>query len=69
VKNRYREFSRVTQMWRHIRNIMYFGFAHSKKTMGPGSLAMFCPTCPQPGFNLPENWKDDPEQLVYVLIY
>lgn len=29
---------------------------------GAGSLAMFCATCPQPGVNIPENWKEDPNQ-------
>ena len=27
----------------------------------PGELAVECPTCPQPGVNLPEGWKDVPE--------
>jgi hypothetical protein len=26
----------------------------------PGSLALFCPSCPQPGINLPVNWKELP---------
>ena len=26
----------------------------------PGSLALFCPSCPQPGINLPPNWKELP---------
>jgi hypothetical protein len=25
-----------------------------------GSLAIFCPSCPQPGINLPQDWKDLP---------
>jgi hypothetical protein len=24
-----------------------------------GSMAIFCPTCPQEGINLPDNWKND----------
>jgi hypothetical protein len=27
----------------------------------PGALAIFCPSCPQPGINLPPNWKDLPD--------
>lgn len=53
-------------MWRNIQNIIRFGFAHSGNDMGPGSLAMFCPSCPQPGINLPENWNEDPEQYVPI---
>ena len=26
----------------------------------PGSLTIFCPSCPQPGINLPPDWKDLP---------
>jgi hypothetical protein len=26
----------------------------------PRSLALFCPFCPQPGINLPVNWKELP---------
>jgi len=62
-QNRYREFSRVSRMWRNIQNIIRFGFGHSPdKTIGPGSLALFCAACPQPGINLPDRWEDDPEQ-------
>jgi hypothetical protein len=62
-QNRYREFLRVSRMWRNIQNIIQFGFGHdSGASMGKGSLAMFCPTCPQPGINLPDGWENDPEQ-------
>jgi len=30
----------------------------------PGSLAIFCPACPQPGINLPKEWKQDPKKYV-----
>jgi len=30
------------------------------KSSDPGSLSIFCPACPQPGINLPSNWKDLP---------
>ena len=26
----------------------------------PGSLALFCPSCPQPGINLPPDWMELP---------
>lgn len=28
--------------------------------LAPGSLSIFCPSCPQPGINLPPNWMDLP---------
>lgn len=37
-----------------------FGFGHAQDRMpGVGDLALFCPACPQPGINLPPDWKDD----------
>jgi hypothetical protein len=27
----------------------------------PGNLAIFCPSCPQPGINLPPDWNDLPK--------
>ena len=27
-------------------------------------LANYCPACPQPGINLPEDWKDDPNRCI-----
>jgi len=30
------------------------------ETSFPGDLTIFCPSCPQPGINLPPNWKSLP---------
>jgi len=30
------------------------------ESLDAGSLSIFCPSCPQPGVNLPPNWKDLP---------
>lgn len=27
----------------------------------PGNLTIFCPSCPQPGINLPPDWRDLPK--------
>ena len=35
---------------------------------GPGDLAIFCLTCPQPGVNIPEDWKEEVEQYVHHMI-
>jgi hypothetical protein len=44
---------------------MQNGFGHDDSiSPGNGDLALFCPACPQPGINLPKNWKDDPNQSV-----
>jgi hypothetical protein len=56
---------RVSREWRHLQLLMKNGFGHDdSKSPGNGDLALFCPACPQPGINLPENWKKDPNQSV-----
>ncbi|TFK59289.1 hypothetical protein BDN72DRAFT_734315, partial [Pluteus cervinus] len=64
--NRYHELSRVIRQWRLMKYLKWFGFAHSKKTPGRGELALFCATCPQPGINLPDDWEDDEDELLYM---
>jgi hypothetical protein len=32
-----------------------------------GSIAIFCPACPQPGLNLPDDWKEKYSSYVYIL--
>lgn len=34
-----------------------------------GMLAIFCPSCPQPGVNLPSNWHDDQAQTAYTRLF
>lgn len=36
---------------------------------GPAELALFCPACPQPGINLPTDWKKDPRDWIYWRSY
>jgi hypothetical protein len=56
---------RVSRQWRHLRLLMQNGFGHDDSiSPGDGDLALFCPACPQPGINLPETWKDDPNRSV-----
>jgi len=54
---------RVSRQWRDLTNRKRFGFGHDldRKT-GNGDLALFCPACPQPGINLPNNWQSQPDQ-------
>lgn len=63
LKNRYRELMRVSRIWRNLKYRKWHGFAHGKDTIpGPGTLALFCVACPQPGINLPQGWEDDTDQ-------
>jgi hypothetical protein len=56
MKDRYRELIRVSRQWRHLKQMKWHGFGHEPDRIPtPGSLAIFCPSCPQPGLNLPSN--------------
>jgi hypothetical protein len=46
----------------------WFGFGHREEDPGPGELALFCPACPQPGINIPEDWRDQPDEYGSVSI-
>lgn len=50
-QNRYRELLRVSRQWRILKMKKWGGFGHRAHTPVPGELALFCPTCPQPGIN------------------
>ncbi|KAI6125608.1 hypothetical protein EDD16DRAFT_1517081 [Pisolithus croceorrhizus] len=57
-RDRYRELMRVSQLWRDLKHRKWFGIGHgAEKDPGDGGLALFCPACPQPGLNLPADWK------------
>ncbi|KAG1863081.1 hypothetical protein F4604DRAFT_1587244, partial [Suillus subluteus] len=58
VPDRYHELMRVSRLWRDLRNRKWFGFGHDTESRpGPGDLTLFCPSCPQPGINMPLHWK------------
>ena len=41
------------------------GLGHEEKAeLQPGSLAIFCPACPQPGINLSKEWNQDPKRYL-----
>lgn len=62
VTNLYREFRRMSRLWRWMKKLKWAGYSSNKTVndVGPGDLAIYCPACPQPGINIPDDWKDDP---------
>jgi hypothetical protein len=48
---------------------MESGIGHwpENESIPDGSMAIFCPACPQPGINLPEDWKT--KYTPYVITY
>jgi len=72
VVNLYREFRRMTRIWRWMKRLKWAGYPGSTKKVkdvGAGELAIFCPACPQPGINIPENWREDSARHVTIESY
>ena len=62
VVNIYHELRRMSRLWHWMKRLKWAGYGHNQKNpLNPelGSLANFCPACPQVGINIPDNWKDD----------
>lgn len=58
---------RVSRAWRDIIARIQAGYGHTTEDLvGPGSLAIFCPTCPQPRVNLPDGWEKDKRRWAVV---
>ena len=56
---------RVSRAWRDISARIKAGYGHHPEApVTPGSLAIFCPACPQPGVNLPDDWREDDQKYV-----
>ena len=69
--NLYNEFRRMSQLWWWMKKLKWAGYGYNSQNpenAAPGSLAIFCSTCPQPGRNLPEDWKSDPNRWVYRVV-
>ena len=67
VINLYREFRRMTRIWRWMKRLKWAGYAGSSKKVKDveaGELAIFCPACPQQGINIPDNWREDSARQV-----
>jgi hypothetical protein len=59
MKNRYQELIRVSRQMRKLEVSKRFGSVYDESSAS-GNLSIFCPSCPQPGINLPPDWKDLP---------
>jgi len=52
--------------WRHLKMLKRAGRGHDPPGVlatTEGECAVLCPACPQPGKNLPRNWRDAPKKL------
>ncbi|KAK7450187.1 hypothetical protein VKT23_013070 [Stygiomarasmius scandens] len=62
IPNRYPTVLRVVRQWRNLRMLRRGGRgndgARSVNETKQGEVAVTCIACPQPGVNLPSNWRD-----------
>ncbi|KAI9428962.1 hypothetical protein H4582DRAFT_1828355 [Lactarius indigo] len=74
VLNLYKQLLRASRQWRDLKNRIESGLGHQHTgtSANEGSMAIFCPACPQPGINLPDDWRtrynDKPNQLIRTFI-
>ena len=64
VPNQYHELLRVSWQWRNLELRKSFGFGHHDNPPQTGEIGHGCASCPQPGINLLDNWKSNPNQWV-----
>ncbi|KAG0692326.1 hypothetical protein DFH29DRAFT_882655 [Suillus ampliporus] len=50
---------RVARQWQQLKLLKWNGFSHDRRDPKDGGLALFCPTCPQPGINVTLPTQDD----------
>jgi hypothetical protein len=65
AKSLYKQLLRASRQWRDLKNRMEQGLGHQpEESIQDGSMAVFCPACPQPGVNLPMDWNTRYERYV-----
>lgn len=63
IQQLYHQLMYCSRSYRDMVTRANFGYGHeTPQDPAIGGLALFCPACPQPGYNLPDNWRDDPAQ-------
>ena len=69
LQRQYVQFLRVVHWWRHLKMLKRAGRGHDPQgpnNTPPGSLAVHCPACPQPGSNLPQGWEVAPRSTRWL---
>ncbi|KAJ7106182.1 hypothetical protein C8R44DRAFT_886074 [Mycena epipterygia] len=62
-------FRRMTHEWNNLQMLKRAGRGHDPGGIAatePGSCALLCPACPQPDKNLPPDWKNTPEEKLFI---
>lgn len=56
---------RAARQWAYLDLLQQSGAVYDYQDVNGiplGGLVHFCPTCPQGDVNLPDNWREDPDQ-------
>ncbi|KAG6850221.1 hypothetical protein C0991_010565 [Blastosporella zonata] len=72
LPNHYPAFLRMVRQWRYLKMLKRAARGHHEGGAAgtqAGECAVLCPACPYPGINLPNDWKDAPDdkQWLYAL--
>ncbi|PPQ82484.1 hypothetical protein CVT26_012847 [Gymnopilus dilepis] len=68
-KSRYRALLRTVLQWRHLKLLKRGGRGNDPSGVQGtqnGELALRCPSCPWPGINLDDGWKDAPDNMKFL---
>ncbi|KAJ3825993.1 hypothetical protein F5880DRAFT_1477138, partial [Lentinula raphanica] len=70
VPDPYSQFVLVVRIWRKLCLEKWTGQAHDLSSSfphrTPGTLVLFCPACPEEGYNMENGWERTPDYLKYV---
>ncbi|KAG1797493.1 uncharacterized protein HD556DRAFT_1431147 [Suillus plorans] len=70
IRDCYSVFLRIVYQWKNIKALKRSGCGHNPAGVDAtqnGDLAVLCPACPHLGKNLPDDWKNSPEQWKFGL--
>lgn len=70
IQNRYPKFLLMIRQWRYLKMLKCSARGHDPikpaTATNQGECALLCPACPQPGKNLPLDWKELPDNKKFV---
>ncbi|KAL0568201.1 hypothetical protein V5O48_013793 [Marasmius crinis-equi] len=69
--SRYKQLLCIIRQWRHCKMIMRSGYGQSDCSgvdeAPEGAMTVRCPSCPHPGINMDDNWKQQGEEVCRFL--
>jgi hypothetical protein len=71
VANLYHELCQLSRLWRWVKKLRWAGYGLKRGqpiNPQPGELGNFCPACPQPGINIANNWREDPNRWAFCRV-